>query len=101
MSRPDRMQVFRRALQERVERIAKATKSNIRLVPGERGEVTLIASWDATRSFEAGSHRIVFTRMRVLGRTANLHPIQQRMVKKTCLITSEIITEILRARRII
>lgn len=101
MSRPDGMQLFRATLQKRMERIARATKCKLELIPMERGEVTLVASWDATKAFEAGSHRIVFTRLRVLGKTANLHPIQQRMLKKTCRIADETIAEILRARGII
>lgn len=98
MSRPDGMQLFRADIQRRIDRIQRATCSTVRLESAARGEFTLVASWPATRAAAAGECRVVFTRLRVLGRTANAHPLKQRMQKKTCRVADEVIREIQRAR---
>lgn len=100
MSKPDGMQLFREALRQRVDRIQRATYSEVKLEFGEHGEVTLVATWPATRAGPAGEHRIVFTRSRVLGHTASSPPLLQRQSKRTCRIVDDIIAEIQRARRV-
>lgn len=92
------MQLFRQALSERLRRIEKATYCDVRLVGGENGEFSLIATWIATRAGPAGTHRIVFTKQRVLGPTACLPRSKQRMVKKTCRVADDVIAELQNVR---
>lgn len=92
------MQLFREALRQRIERISKATYSDINLEFGEHGEVTVVAVWPATKAKPGGEHRIVFTRSRVLGHTASSPPLNQRQTKKTCRIADDIILEIQHVR---
>lgn len=98
MSRLDKMQLFREALRERVPRIERATYSDLTFLTGEHGEFTLVAKWTATKTLPAGEYKILFSRQRVLGRTANMPPRLQRLEKKTCRMADEIIREIQRAR---
>ena len=98
MSSPDKMQLFREALKKRVPRIERATYCDLKFLTGERGEFTLVAAWTATKTLPAGEYKILFSRQRVLGRTANMPPRLQRLEKKTCRIADEIIMELQRAR---
>lgn len=93
------MQLFRVGLQKHAERIKKATYcDSVEFLTYAYGEFALLVTWLPTKAAPAGDHKIIFTRARVLGRTANAPPLQQRYVKHTCKIADEVIAEILRAR---
>ncbi len=93
------MQVFLRALRRWVPHIKRVTYCNeVTLKRNDRGEVTLVAKWNATKASPEGEHSIFFSRMKVLGRTATKSALHQRPVKKICRFADDVAEVILRAR---
>jgi hypothetical protein len=85
----DVMQQFRRALKryEGFVRLKTGCKPFV-FELGQEGEFTLVIS-DGRKT-----HRILFTRKKVLGHTASRPPMNQRMVKKTCDFVRDIVAKV-------
>ncbi len=98
MARPDLMQLFLRAIRARLPRLSKATYSTVTIEEVRAGSFTVVSKWPATKLAPAGEHRIHFDRRKVLGRSASLPPLKQRLSKKVCRFHEDIIREVLQAR---
>lgn len=97
MSDIDLMQLFVRAMRARLARLSKATYSTVTLEK-DGDAFVLVATWLETKKVPAGSCSVRLDRERVLGATANLPALQQRLVKQPCKVHDEFITEVLRKR---
>ena len=85
----DKMQLLRAGLKLRFDMIKKKTlcRELSFSVHGSHGEFDLVAKWPDGRV-----SRYYFDRRYVLGNTASMPPINQRLVKGICSFTADAIT---------
>ena len=89
------MQLFMQDMRQRLPRLSRATYAQVTLEKERAGAFTLVATWTVPG---IGEHRSYFDKQRVLGRSASLPSLQQRLVKQSCRVHDDFIAEVLQKR---